>query len=170
MEKLAPKQVLDILSEALMLFYKEEHWSKNCCATTQGQECPPWDLHADAWSSFGAIEAVLAKQEEKLIHLTQIVGELEKDLQKPLLSFDVSHTHEEVIEAFYRTMKRISTGLNLVMVYPELDDEPNSAWPVVFFEQAALDVVDRVEEELRERFEAALAEERDAWEYARGDE
>lgn len=174
MEPLTPNQVLDILAEAMMLLFKEEHWSKNCCATSQGTECPPWDLHADAWSSFGAIEKTILNSETGLSHLTQVVLELEQDAQEPLLPFDSKHTHEEVIGLFYTTMRRISAGLNLVMMTPafmaEAKDWPTDEFPVMFIEQAALDAMDQAEEEHKKRREEAYAEERRLMRYDREDE
>ena len=56
--------VLDVLAEAQKLIFLEKNWSKFCAATKSGHQSAPWDLHADAWSIFGAIEKVLLDKKE----------------------------------------------------------------------------------------------------------
>lgn len=108
---------LDILAEALRLIFFEKHWSKNVSASKAGVECSPWDLQADAWSAFGSIERVLSNKEQ-FRHLVEVAGELELDAGESLPAFDSTHSHEEVLTLFYKTLQRLGDLAGYNMWYP----------------------------------------------------
>lgn len=115
---------LEILAEAQRLIFFEKAWSKNCAATKAGEMCPPWDLHADAWSLFGAIEKVLTDRNEYR-HLLDIAAIICQNINEPLLAFDSNHSHDEVIELLYLVMGKIaeSNGLNMYRPCFTLDSD-----------------------------------------------
>lgn len=156
---------LDILVEVLKLIFFKKHWSKDCSATKARVPCPPWDLQADAWSVFGAIEKVLSNKEQ-FRHLVEVAGEVELDAGSSLLAFDSTHSHEEVLELLYKTLQRLGdlTGYN--MYYPLLptfitEEEfiANDESVVYFFGKLDDEEFEKASEAERERREEFLRRE-----------
>ncbi len=88
--------IRSVLLEALDLIRLESNWSKDCCASRDGEQCAPWDLHANRWSCFGAIEKVLIDR-DMYRHLLSVVSPLEEGSPTPLLHLDYKTSHGEVV-------------------------------------------------------------------------
>ena len=126
--------ILDILADAQKLIFFEKNWSKNCTATFHGgQQCPAWDLKADAWSAWGALEKVLVDRNEMPM-FNGIISLLEQNTSEGILNFDYHHSHEDVIQLFYFVMGDIAEQLDYNMYTPafEFGKDPNDDYPVMF--------------------------------------
>lgn len=154
------EHTLEILPEVLKLIHNPKNWSKDCTATKAGEMCPPWDLHADAWSLFGAVEKVLIDKQQ-YGHLLLIVNELVIDAKENILKFNFISTHEAVIELLFTTMNRLAESIGWNM-YRQLFTEPgDSNEDLVFFMSKEDDAaMDRAAEEQKEKMNAYLEEER----------
>lgn len=151
---------LEILPEVLRLIRNPKNWSKDCTATKAGEMCPPWDLHADAWSLFGAIEKVLIDKDQ-YGHLLLIANELVIDAKENILTFNHISTHETVIELLFTTMNRLAESIGWNM-YRQLFTEPgDSDVDFVFFISKEDDAaIDREAEEYDARMKSHYEEER----------
>lgn len=150
--------VLDVLAEAQKLIFLEKNWSKFCAATKSGHQSAPWDLHADAWSIFGAIEKVLLDKKRYNFLLT-IASKVEVFTDEPLLKYDLTHSHKEVMELFYRAMQPIAEELNLNMYSPLFasnEDLGEDEYPVFFI----LKDLDKALDEEDDRLEVIREERR----------
>lgn len=151
---------LDILAEALRLIFFEKHWSKIHTATKAGIECLPWDLEADAWSAFGAVERVLSNKEQ-FRYLVEVAGELELDAGRSLPAFDSAHSHEEVVDLFYKTLQRLGDLAGYNMWYPWLppnmkeEDFTEEDQVVYFFSKEFDEEFDKENEAQKERMKEA---------------
>ena len=124
--------ILDILADAQKLIFFEKNWSKNCTATSVGQQCPAWDIHADAWSIWGAIEKILVDRNQMPM-LNEIILLLEGNITGSILNFDYHHSHEDVIQLFYFAMGDIAEKLGYNMYAPLLKPDSSSEdYPVMF--------------------------------------
>lgn len=160
---------LDILAEALRLIFFEKHWSKMHSATKAGTECSPWDLDADAWNAFGAVERVLSNKEQ-FRHLVEVVGELELDAGGSLPAFDLAHSHEEVLSLFYQTLQRLGNiaGYNMWHPWfpPNMTEEQFTEYDsvVLFFSKEFDEEFERTNKEQKEKMEADRQHDADdAW-------
>lgn len=152
---------LDFLADALRLIFFEKHWSKVHAATKAGVECLPWDLEADAWSAFGAVERVLSNKEQ-FRYLVEVAGELELDAGGSLPAFDSAHSHDEVIGLFYKSLQRLGDLAGYNMWYPWLpphmtEEEfvKNDEAVVYFFSKEFDEEFDKENKAQRERMDEA---------------
>lgn len=161
---------LEILAEAQALIMFEKAWSKLCSATKNGEQCPAWDLHANAWSALGAIEKVLCDKNQYRL-LVDVARELENDAKELLAVYDFNHSHKEVVDLFYISMARLSEsiGWNMYTPFGFLNEEDDNDGFVFFISKEDDDAMDQYTKELEERIEESYRRDREALDFLEDD-
>lgn len=110
-----PRYMQNILVYARRLIFDSKNWSNLYCGSYNGNQCASWDVRANAWNSYGAIEKILLDHDSYTDEdMNAVVSALESHIDEKLFHYDYKHTHEEIMIMFDKTIEGIQDDLSMM--------------------------------------------------------
>lgn len=104
---------IKLLKKALELISNPNNWcqgafarNNKCYIFTEGFPVPPWSFDACKWSFAGALEKVSMGSGDFTLW-AEVLCKVEKYNNINIIKFNDTHTHQEIIDLFKKTIAKI---------------------------------------------------------------